>query len=363
MSFDAIRDQEVALRFLRNLTARNRIPNGLLFWGPGGVGKHTTAIELAKAINCEQQNGDACDECLPCRKVAHGNYPDVKIITPSDKSRLIKKADVDEINEFAALRPIESTHRIFIIEDADRMNVVAQNHFLKTLEEPPGRCLFILLSEFPRVLLPTIRSRCQSVRFRALSPDTVYDLLMRDRELSEDVARAVADLAQGRMTRAFDLADSDKREIVLDLTRRLEGDEDPILLAEEFAGFLSDQRKSIEAEVNASLKLDDADERTQADLERIKEEQLALLNALVRRDILEYLYLLESWYRDQLIVGATGSTERVWNQDETERLEGTAPTQAGAKILAIENARVYLDRFVPEDRVFRDLFLRLADAH
>ncbi len=360
MSFAVIRDQEVAVRLLRNLLERGRIPNGMLFWGPGGVGKQKTALELAKAMLCETRGSDACDICLPCRKVAHGNHPDLKIVSPKDKTRLIKKEDVDEINELASLRPYESQWRIFIIQDVDRMNIRAQNHFLKTLEEPPGRSLFILVSEFPRMLLPTIRSRCQLVRFRALRRETVAELLVGMRDLSADVAASIAGISEGRISRALDLVDSEKRNVVLALAHRLAAGEDPVLVAEEFTQFLESQRKQIEASAKADVGYDEANELTRDELERTKDERLAQLNALVRRDIVEYLYLLATWYRDQWVYAETGDRTRVWNVDAIDRLASKPPTQVDAKLKAIEKCRYYLDRFIPEERVFRDLFLTLA---
>lgn len=360
MSFAGIRDQETAVRFVRNILSADRIPNGLLFYGPGGVGKRLTALELAKAVNCRERSGDACDTCLPCRKVMSGNHPDIRQVSPSEKTRLIKKAEIDEINELAALRPFESQWRIFIIKDADRMNPPAQNHFLKTLEEPPGQSLFILLSEFPRVLLPTIRSRCQQVRFRALRRKTVKDLLERERDLPPDLAESIAGIAEGQMSRALDLVDSEKRTVVLDLTARLADGDDPVLMAEEFAGFLNDQRKQIEATLKADMAYDNADELSRADMERAKEERLAQLTAMVKRDMLDYLYLLETWYRDEMVYATTRDRERVWNRDHLDRLESTPAGNAVEKLRAIETARVYLDRFINEERVFRDLFMTLA---
>jgi DNA polymerase-3 subunit delta' len=360
MSFDAIRDQETAVRFVRNILRERRIPNGLLFYGPGGVGKRLTAIELAKAINCEKQNGEACDTCLSCRKVMNGNHPDIAHLSPSEKTRLIRKDDIDEVNGLAALRPFESQWRIFIIQDADRMNPPAQNHFLKTLEEPPGRSLFILLTEFPRVLLPTIRSRCQQVRFRALRPDTVADLLRRERDLPEELAQSLAGIAEGQMTRALDLVDSNKRDVVLSFTLRLAEREDPVELAEEFTKYLSEQRKQLEDRLKASMSYDSADEVSRADMERLKEERLAQLAAMSKRDMLEYLYLFQTWYRDEMIFAATRDKTRVWNKDQTKRLESAEGAKPDEKLRAVETARMYLDRFVNEERVFRDLFLTLA---
>lgn len=360
MSFRDIRDQETAVRFMQNILREHRIPNGLLFYGPGGVGKRLTALELAKAVNCEKQDGDACDTCLPCRKVMSGNHPDIRHVSPSEKTRLIRKDDVDEINELASLRPFESKWRIFIIQDAERMNATAQNHFLKTLEEPPGRSLFILLSEFPRVLLPTIRSRCQQVRFRALRPATVADLLRRERDLPEELAESLAGIAEGQMARALDLVDSDKREVVLSLTSRLAEGEDPVVMAEEFTKYLGEQRKQLEDNLKAAMAYDTADEVSRADMERLKEDRLAQLTAMSKRDMLEYLYLLQTWYRDEMIYSATRDTSGVWNKDQLDRLKSAKAEHPVEKLRAIETARVYLDRFVNEERVFRDLFLTLA---
>lgn len=360
MSFADIRDQEVAVRLLRNLILRNRIPNGLLFWGPGGVGKRFAALELAKAINCRESKADACGRCLSCRKIDHGNHPDIRQLAPSGKTRLIVKEDMDEVNEFAALRPFESEWRIFILYDADRINFAAQNHFLKTLEEPPGRSLFILVSEYPRMLLPTIRSRCQLIRFRALRRETIAELLKRQRDLPDEVADSVAVLAEGQMSRALELVDSEKRQIALSLAERLAGGADPVLLAEEFVAFLEDRRKQIEADLKAESANAKLDEGSRAELELLKEGRLAQQAAVVKRDLMEYLYLLETWYRDEMVVAATGDTSRVWNKDRGARLKAGVSGDAPAKVAAIERTRYYLDRFVNEERVFRDLFFTLA---
>lgn len=361
MSFSDIRDQEIALRLLRNFIEHERIPNGLLFWGPGGVGKRFAATEFAKALNCKEAKGDACGQCISCRKIAHGNHPDIRVLTPKDKSRMIKRDEIDNVNEFAALRPFESQWRIFIMQDAERMNVTAQNHFLKTLEEPPGPSLFILLSEHPRMLLPTIRSRCQAVRFRALRRETVSELLRRERDLSRELADSIAEIAEGQMSRALDLLDSEKRQVAMSIVERLASGGDPVVMAEEFSAFLDDQRKQIEAAVKAEAANDAMDEQSRGDAESAKDERLALLAATVRRDIVEYLYLMQTWYRDVMVADATGGTGHVWNKDCKDGLGKSRARDPGAKIAAIEQARVNLDRFIPEERVFRDLFFALAE--
>lgn len=360
MSFRDVKDQEAPVRLLENMLRRNRIPNGLLFWGPSGVGKRLTAMQMAKAVNCGQGDADACDACLSCRKVASGNHPDVKVVAPVRKSRVIDVETVEGVNEFAALRAFESKWRVFVMLDAERMNLAAQNHFLKTLEEPPGDSLFILVSEFPRMLLPTIRSRCQQVRFGALRPQTVVDLLERERDLPPDLAESIAGLSQGQMSRALDLVDSEKREVVLDMARRLAEGEDPLALAEAFAQHLAGNREQIAAAVKASLDETTMAEASREDKERIKSEEMAQVDAEYRRDMMEYLYLLETWYRDVMVYRLVGDVSQILNRDQVERLEAAPSARLEDKIAAIEKARTYLERFIKEERVFRDLFFALA---
>jgi len=360
MSFDQVRDQTIAIRLLRSMLRRNRVPNALLFWGAAGVGKGLTAGEFAKAINCAESNGDACGVCLSCTKIAHGNHPDLHIIAPVKKSRIISRGAIDDVIEMASLRPYEADARVFIIHEAERMQGPAQNHLLKTLEEPLGHSVFILITEHPQFLLPTIRSRCQLVRFGALQPETVADLLQSQRKIGDTEAKAIAALSQGQMARAFDLLDSEKRTIMLDVVTRLGNGEDPLRVSSEFATYLDSQRKEVEAAVKSNSENTDAKEVSRDERERMKEEQLALVESITRRDTMEHLYLLETWYRDVLVYAATGETDRVLNRDQLELLEGAAEGDGFEKLGAIEKARLYLERFLNEERVFRDLFFALA---
>lgn len=360
MSFADIRDQHVPIRFLRRIIERDRIPNGLLFWGPSGVGKHLAALELAKAINCPEVQGDSCGQCLTCRKVANGNHPDVISLAPVKKSRIIDVEAIDGIIELASLKPFESKWRVFVIQEAERMRAPAQNHLLKTLEEPLGNSAFVLISEYPRMLLPTIRSRCQQIRFGALKPETVAELLMAQRDLAPDRAQALAAVSQGQMTRALDLVDSERREAVFDVIQRLDAGEDPLEVAEGFAKYLAGQKTQIEAAVKAQSGPVAHDELSREDLERVKEEQMALVDALTRRDIMEHLYLMETWYRDKLVYSATGDISRLLNQDQLALLDKGSAEGSDTKIEAIDKARLYLERFLSEERVFRDLFFALA---
>lgn len=360
MSFSDIRDQETAVRFLGNMLSLDRIPNAVLLWGPPGVGKRLASDQIAKAINCPERKNDSCGECLTCRKIEHGNHPDLHTVAPIKKSRNIDVEAINELIELASLRPFESKWRIFIIHEADRMRPPAQNHLLKTLEEPLGQSLFILISEHPKRLLPTIRSRCQQIRFGALKPRTVVELLRRDHEVSKEAAVAIAAIAQGQMSRAVDLLESGKRAVVFDVIKRLAEGENPLQLAEEFAKHLANQKAELQATLEAESGPEDIRDLSKEDREQMKDEQIALVDAVSRRDILEHLYLMETWYRDKLVYNATSDASRLLNGDQLAFLESAEIDGPDEKIGAIEKSRLYLERFLNEERVFRDLFFALA---
>ncbi|MCF6283648.1 MAG: DNA polymerase III subunit delta' [Candidatus Hydrogenedentes bacterium] len=360
MSLSDLKDQEVPRRLLRNILQQNRVPNGLLFWGPEGVGKQFAAIELAKALNCTEGKGDACDQCLSCRKIMSGNHPDVKIVAPSGKVRNINVDTIDFITELSAYRPFQSEWRIVIVQDADRMRADAQNHFLKTLEEPPSKTAFILQTAFPQHLLPTIRSRCQAVRFGSLQPATVARILQREHSLDDKAAHAIALVSQGQASRALDLVTTNKRESVLDMAARLRAGEDPLLRSGVFVSHLKEHMDNLKSSLKSELESGATDEGTREDLEDQKKEQDAYIEGQVRRDYLEYLYLFETWYRDAWVFDVTRDEERLLNRDQAAALAQYAGQEHSAKITAIEKAWVYIERNLSIDRVFRDLFFALA---
>lgn len=361
MSFSEIRDQAAPVRLLRNMLRRERTPHGLLFWGPPGVGKRLTALCMASAVNCAEGDGDPCGACDACARIRNGKHPDVMQVRPVKRARVINVEAIETITDLAALHPRIGRRRVFLIEEAERMNETAQNKFLKTLEEPPGRSMFILLSAHPDQLLPTVRSRCQQVRFGALRPETVLELLTREMgdALTPGAAAAVASLAQGQMKRAASLANTERRDYVLELASRLGGGEDPLALSEDFAARLKSERERIQSALKAEHPLPDRKDVKPEERESAEEELDALVAEQVQRDMMEYLYLLETWYRDVLVYHRLGAAS-VWNRDQEARLKAAPDAGVFEKIAAIDTARRYLERFLKEDRVFRDLFFVLA---
>lgn len=230
--FDAIVGQQAALSSLRRLLSAGRVPHALLFRGPEGVGKATVARIVGAALLCEAESGEACGACRSCASLERGNHSDLTLVTfePRDSDGELRKVIViDQIRSLARLAgvsPREGSRRVFIIDPADRMNAEAQNGLLKTLEEPPGQVVLILIASRPHLLLPTVRSRCFLLGFSSLKPSDLARALCR-RGLSEDEARIRAALAGGRPGAALDLdldAASERRDEIL---RMLEDLSDP----------------------------------------------------------------------------------------------------------------------------------------
>ena len=211
MPFAEILGQGRAVAQVRGAWLAGRMPQAYCFTGPEGVGKRTTALALAQALNClapapgaaRSTVGDACGSCVPCRKIAAGHHPDVTIVQPLDKS-VIGIDQIRELTARAGLRPYEGRAKVWLLDPADLMQEPAANALLKTLEESVGAALFVLITATPSALLPTIRSRCQSVRFEPLGETDLREILLRHGRSPEEVGVAAA-LAGGSAARALAL--------------------------------------------------------------------------------------------------------------------------------------------------------------
>jgi DNA polymerase-3 subunit delta' len=212
---------EVVERFRRALQ-RRRLASSFLFTGPPGIGKRSFALKLAQALLCStrpEEALDPCGQCPACAQAAAGSHPDLEVIAkPPDKSFIPLEFLIGDkehrgregLCHRIALKPYMGGRKIAVIDDADYLNPEGANCLLKTLEEPPPRSVLILIGTSPAKQLPTIRSRCQLVRFRPLSADAVAELLV-SRKLVPDAAEArrLARHSQGSIERALELADPD----------------------------------------------------------------------------------------------------------------------------------------------------------
>lgn len=192
---------------LRTLLRTRSLGAAYLFHGPAGIGKCRAARAFAAALLCDAGGEEACGRCAPCGRLERGNEPNFIIPETEGKKDLISVNSVRGVLQALSLKAMDARWRVFLIDEAERMQGDASNALLKTLEEAPVRTVFILIASSPERLLPTVVSRSQSIRFGPLAPDEVERLLQREKlPLAE--ARALAALADGRPGEALRLRDS-----------------------------------------------------------------------------------------------------------------------------------------------------------
>lgn len=189
-------------RLLKLALERGRVPNSLIFGGPDGVGKSDMARTLAKSLNCLTLTTDSCDECPSCRAIDSGSHPDVLVLTAEVRDVKIEQTRL--LKQMAYLRPMTGKRRVFIIEEAENLNEPSANSLLKVLEEPPDFTHIILVTASPHRLVPTIRSRCQTLAFSPIGREEIEEILI-DREFSPEQARILALLVEGNLERALEL--------------------------------------------------------------------------------------------------------------------------------------------------------------
>lgn len=226
MSWDAVIGHRIQIEMLQEAVRRKRLPHALLFAGPAGIGKLIVARLLAKALLCERSSDDdlsSCDACSSCRGFDAGTHPDCLSVGRPEGKAIIPIALIagegDERGRSGlcyelSLRPMLSTRKVAIVDDADAMNAEAANAFLKTLEEPTLDTVILMVTSQPDALLPTIRSRCQLLRFGPLKTNEVADLLLRREWVSDQkTADEIAALSDGSLSQAAQLLDSRWRDL------------------------------------------------------------------------------------------------------------------------------------------------------
>ena len=189
MGFESLLGNDRLKQNLAESLAKGRISHFYLISGPEGSGKHTLAKLLAAAVLCQGKR-KPCLSCNPCRKVLEGNHPDfITVEDPEHKNVAVKI--VRQFREDVFIRPNESDHKIYLFPQD--LGVEGQNALLKILEEPPKYGVFILLTDNPDKLLPTVRSRCTELKMQSLAPEVLTRQLRQDfpKAREEDLEAAV----------------------------------------------------------------------------------------------------------------------------------------------------------------------------
>jgi DNA polymerase-3 subunit delta' len=320
--FSDLKEQsEVADRLQRSLR-NGRLAHAYLLIGPRGSGKEAVARTLAQALNCEQQEHDACGRCDSCQRIAKGIHPDIHLLKPESKSRRIKIEQIREFENIVRLRPNMARIKVGIVLEADCLQEQAANAFLKTLEEPPARTVILLLTAEPQRLLPTILSRC----------------------LRLTLGRTAA-------------AESAYRQRILPLLVEFAGQAKPGVAAiYRFHAALTKLLEQIKAEIGERLKEEEAavdtDNLEHEALEKLEDEAKARLEGEWRAAREQVLQELFTWFSDILLCVENAPAEVLEHPEQLPVLQqaaaGLSHVQAERQVDAILQIRDALARNITE---------------
>ncbi len=295
MSFAELVGNQKIKRVLHSFVKNKILPSALFFVGEDGIGKKTFAIELVKALFCQNKtNYEACSNCLSCkrvitfpipvdrdefRKVIFSGHTDFGMILPYNKNILVEA--IRDLELQANLAPYEAERRIFVIDEAEKMNLAAANALLKILEEPPATTNIILISSLPNLILPTVLSRCQILNFAPIESNEMIKFLATKKKIPVESAKILASCARGNLAKALasDLQGlAEKREVAFEVLK--------LLVAEDFYRLL-----------------------------QITDE--------IENDYEEFLGIFESLVRDLWVI-KLGNTNELVNMDIKQRLASFA---------------------------------------
>jgi len=327
MDFRDITGQDAIIKQLKNAVRTDRISHAYMIIGEQGMGKKTIADAFALTLLCEKHGEYPCRECHSCRQVMAGSHPDCIYVT-HEKPASISVDDVrEQLTETADIRPYSGGRKIYIVPDAEKMTVQAQNALLKTIEEPPDYTVILLLTENAEVLLDTIRSRCVELKCRSLPDAEIVRFLTAKKKTDPEEAEKIAGFAAGNLGRALLLSES-----------------------EEF-------RKSCEENLLLIRELPDSGmQDILKDISRIRENN---------EDLTGFLKFLRMWYRDLLICKTAREPEGlIFRSEEKELLSQSRRMNylsAGKVLQEIDRAEDRLKANVNPDLTLEILLLAIAD--
>ena len=325
--FKDIIGHEQIIEHLQNAIAMDKVSHAYIINGPDKSGKMMLAEAFAMTVQCEKGGRDACLECHSCKQAIGRNQPDI-IYVSHEKPNTISVDDIrTQVNNDIVIKPYSSRHKIYIIDEAEKMNVQAQNALLKTIEEPPAYAIILLLTTNADNFLPTILSRCVSLNIKAVPDETIQKYLMSNWQIPDYQAQICVAFAQGNVGKAIQLASSsDFNELkasVLQLVKRLH-------------------------EI-------DLYELTEA-VKQISEYKL---------QINDYFDLMMVWYRDVLYFKATGDVNGLIFKDEVydikRRAEKSSYNGIEQIIEALQKAQLRLSANVNFDLVMELLLLTIQE--
>ena len=335
--------QDRVSAFLRSAVTGGHVSHAYLFVGAPGSGKATAARALACAVLCAD---DGCGACGVCYRVRRGTHPDVHYVEPEGAAAYLKDQITDIIHD-TNLAPVEGTHKIYVVKDADRFNEASANAFLKTLEEPPADVIIVLMTHSFDAVLPTIASRCQVVRFRRIPPAESAALLVAETGADLDRVSYALAAAGGVVVSARDFLASPSRQaaraLILHTLKGLSfaDDLDVLNAAKSLLVAVKAPLEEVEARqaVEVAERVDFLGKgATKTLADRHKRE----LTAREREGVREILNVAESWLRDCLVM-SQGERDLVINTDASDAMEEVAallaPSAAVTALAAVKETR------------------------
>ena len=325
--FHDILGHEQIIAHLQNAIEEDKVSHAYIFNGPEASGKMMLAEAFAMALQCEGEGKRSCLECRSCRQAADHNQPDI-IYVSHEKPNTIGVDDIrTQINNDIDIKPYSSRYKVYIVDEAQKMNQQAQNALLKTIEEPPAYAIILLLTTNADSFLQTILSRCITLNLKAVKEDKIKEYLMKHYQIPDYQADICAAFSQGNVGKAIQLASSEEfgelKASVLQLMKRLEDI--------------------------------DLYEMTGA-VKQIAEYKLS---------VNDYFDLMMIWFRDVLYLKATNDVDGLIFKDEVYDIKKQAAKRSyqGIEIIleALEKAKIRLNANVNFDLVIELLLLTIKE--
>ncbi len=326
-TFKDIIGQEQIKEHLQSALSSGKVSHAYIINGEKSSGKEFIANVFAMALQCEKGELNPCQECHSCKQALSKNQPDI-IRVLHEKPNTISVDDIrTQINNDVAIKPYSSPRKVYIMNEAEKMTVQAQNAILKTLEEPPEYAVILLLTTNVNSLLPTILSRCVVLNMKPVADEQIRKYLMEELQVPDYKAEVCVAFARGNVGKAKSLASSEDFENVK----------------------------------NEALSL----------LKYIQDMELHEIVAAIKKindyklEINDYLDIMAIWYRDVLLFKATRDVNHLVFRDEIQALRRVAQRSSyeGIEkvIEALEKAKNRLNANVNFDLTMELLLLTIKE--
>ena len=209
LEFKDILGHEQIKEHFQNAAATGKVSHAYILSGEEGMGKKTLANAFAMTLLCEEGGREPCMQCHACKQVMSGNHPDLIYVTHEKPASMGVDNIREQINDTIMVRPYSSQYKLYIVDEAEKMTVQAQNALLKTIEEPPAYAVIMLLTTNPDAFLPTILSRCVQLKLKPLKDSVVKEYLEEKLHVKDIQAEIYSAFARGNLGKAIHLAQSE----------------------------------------------------------------------------------------------------------------------------------------------------------